>query len=82
MPPLIRTIYSNVVAIEISDTELILKFGAQFNDAQPAEANQFVPEVRIVLPKNGADHLINAIRAAIESDKKKAPSKKDSRASG
>lgn len=82
MPPVIRTVYSNVVAIEISDTELILKFGAQFNDAQPPEANQFVPEVRIVLPKSGAEQLISAIREAIESDKKKAPSKKESRASG
>lgn len=74
MPPPIRTVYSNAVDIQTTETELILTFGADFSDKTGQDIEQFAPEVRIVIPRSGAPHLVRYIQQALESDNKKGSS--------
>ncbi len=75
MAPVIRTVYSNVVEIQTSETELILQFGTHFpvTEGPVEESQQYSPEVRVVVPKKGAERLITAIQEALalESEKPK-----------
>lgn len=75
MPPVIRSIYSNVVNIQTTDTELILEFGANFPSSAAGQPVEFVPEVRIVLPKSGTQHFVDEIVKAVTSGTPSASNK-------
>src|SRR5215468_7455887 len=81
MPPAnrpVRTVYANFVNIQTSETELILEFGAVFPSDEKTEA-EVTPEVRIVLPKAGAEEFIDYIQAAIDADSEQSASNRQGR---
>lgn len=66
MPKETPTYYSNIISVRVTPTELIFDFGNRFPGGNEIEAQEFAPELRIVMPAVAADFMARVLTEAAQ----------------